>query len=47
LSPAASVFKSLTGASSGSGLGPFLPSLLIVSLLGAAVLALLRRRRAS
>jgi len=46
-SPAASVLKSLTGSSSGSGLGPLLPSLLIVSLLGAAVLALLRRRRAS
>jgi hypothetical protein len=46
-SPAASVLKSLTGSSSGSGLGPLLPSLLIASLLGAAVLALLRRRRAS
>lgn len=46
-SPAASVLKSLTGSSSGSGLGPLLPSLLIISLLGAAVLALVRRRRAS
>jgi hypothetical protein len=46
-SPAASVLKTLTGSSSGSGLGPLLPSLLIVSVLGAAGLALLRRRRAS
>jgi hypothetical protein len=37
----------LTGSNSGNGLGPVLPMLLIVSLLGAAVLALLRRRRTS
>jgi hypothetical protein len=41
------VLKSLTGSSSGSGLGPLLPSLLVLSLLGAALLAVLRRRRAS
>jgi hypothetical protein len=46
-SPASSVLKSLTGSTSGGGLGPLLPSLLIVSVLGAAVLALLRRRRTS
>lgn len=46
-SPATSVLKSLTGSSSGSGLGPLLPSLLVLSLLGAALLAVLRRRRAS
>lgn len=46
-SPAASVFKSLTGATSGGGLGPLLPFLLIGSLVGAGVLAVLRRRRTS
>jgi hypothetical protein len=46
-SPAASVLKSLTGSSSGGGLGPLLPSLLVASVLGAAVLALVRRRRTS
>ena len=46
-SPASSVLKSLTGATGGGGLGPLLPSLLIASVLGAAVLALLRRRRTS
>jgi hypothetical protein len=46
-SPATSVLKSLTGSTSGGGLGPLLPSLLIASVLGAAVLALLRRRRTS
>lgn len=46
-SPATSVFKTLTGSSSGGGLGPLLPLLLIGSLLGAAVLALVRRRRTS
>jgi hypothetical protein len=46
-SPATSVLKSLTGSTSGGGLGPLLPSLLVASVLGAAVLALLRRRRTS
>jgi hypothetical protein len=46
-SPASSVLKTLTGSNSGSGLGPVLPSLLIVSLFGAAVMALVRRRRTS
>lgn len=46
-SPATSVIKSLTGSTSGGGLGPLLPSLLIASALGAGVLALLRRRRTS
>lgn len=46
-SPASSVLKSLTGSTSAGGLGPLLPSLLIASVLGAAVLALLRRRRTS
>jgi hypothetical protein len=46
-SPANSVLKTLTGSNSGSGLGPVLPSLLIVSLLGAAVMAVVRRRRTS
>jgi hypothetical protein len=46
-SPAASVLKSLTGSTSSGGLGPLLPSLLVASVLGAAVLALLRRRRTS
>lgn len=46
-SPATSVLKTLTGSSSGGGLGPLLPLVLIGSLLGAAVLALVRRRRTS
>jgi hypothetical protein len=46
-SPATSVFKTLTGSAGGEGLGPLLPLLLIVSLLGAVVVALLRRRRTS
>jgi hypothetical protein len=46
-SPAGSIIKTLTGSNTASGLGPVLPSLLIVSLLGAAVVALVRRRRAS
>jgi len=43
-SPVSSVVKALTGSSSGGGLGPLLPIILIVSLLGAAAIALLRRR---
>jgi hypothetical protein len=43
-SPASSVFKALTGSSAGGGLGPILPAVLIASLVGAAGLALLRRR---
>ena len=43
-SPVSSVVKALTGSSSSGGLGPLLPIILIVSLLGAAALALLRRR---
>lgn len=43
-SPTSSVFKALTGSSTGGGLGPVLPVVLIVSLLGGAVLALRRRR---
>jgi hypothetical protein len=46
-SPATSVLKSLTGSTSGGGLGPLLPSLLVASVLGAALVALLRRRRTS
>jgi hypothetical protein len=46
-SPAASVFKALSGSTSGGGLGPVLPIVLIGSALAAAVLALMRRRRAS
>jgi hypothetical protein len=46
-SPAASVFKTLTGSAGGGGLGPLLPLLLIASLLAAAVVALLRGRRTS
>jgi len=34
----------LTGSASSGGLGPLLPGILIVSLLGAGVLALKRRR---
>lgn len=44
-SPAASVFKALTGSTSGGGLGPLLPIALIGSLLAGGVLALVRRRR--
>jgi hypothetical protein len=43
-SPVTSVVKALTGSSSNGGLGPLLPIILALSLLGAAVLALLRRR---
>jgi hypothetical protein len=43
-SPVSSVVKALTGSSSSGGLGPLLPIILIVSLLGAAALAILRRR---
>jgi hypothetical protein len=43
-SPVSSVVKALTGSSSSSGLGPLLPIILIACLLGAAALALLRRR---
>jgi hypothetical protein len=43
-SPVSSVVKALTGSSSSGGLGPLLPIILIVSLLGAAAIALLRRR---
>jgi hypothetical protein len=42
-SPTSSVLKALTG-SSGGGLGPIIPVVLIASLLGAAGLALRRRR---
>jgi hypothetical protein len=41
------VVKALTGSASGGGLGPLLPILLIGSLLAAAVLAMVRRRRTS
>jgi hypothetical protein len=41
------VFKALSGSTSGGGLGPLLPIVLIGSLLAAAVLALMRRRRTS
>jgi hypothetical protein len=46
-SPVASVVKALTGSSNAGGLGLLLPIILIASLLGAAALALLRRRRAT
>ena len=46
-SPAASVVKALSGSTSGGGLGPLLPIVLIGSVLAAAVLALMRRRRTS
>ncbi len=46
-SPVGSIVKALTGSSNGGGLGPLLPIILIASLLGAAALALLRRRRAT
>jgi hypothetical protein len=38
------VLKTLTGATSGGGLGPLLPVALIGSVLAAAVLTLVRRR---
>ncbi len=46
-SPTASVFKALSGSTSGGGIGPLLPIVLIGSVLAAAVLALVRRRRTS
>ena len=46
-SPATSVFKALSGSTSGGGVGPLLPALLIASVLAAAGLALIRRRRTS
>jgi hypothetical protein len=45
--PSASVFKALTGSTSGGGLGPLLPIVLIGSVLVAAVLTLMRRRGTS
>ena len=45
--PSTSVLKALTGSTSGGGLGPLLPIVLIGSLLAAAVLTLVRRRRTS
>ena len=44
-SPSTSVLKALTGSTSGGGLGPLLPIALIGSVLAAAVLTLVRRRR--
>jgi hypothetical protein len=44
-SPAANVFKALSGSTTGGGLGPLLPIALIGSVLATAVLALVRRRR--
>jgi hypothetical protein len=41
------VVKALTGSATSGGLGPLLPILLIGSILAAAVLALMRRRRTS
>jgi hypothetical protein len=46
-SPVASVVKALTGSSNSGGMGPLLPIILVAALLGAAVLALARRRRAT
>ena len=46
-SPSTSVLKALTGSSSGGGLGLLLPIALIGSVLTAAVLTLVRRRRTS
>jgi hypothetical protein len=46
-SPSVSVIKALTGSTSGGGLGPLLPIVLIGSVLAAAVLTLVRRRRTS
>ena len=44
-SPSTSVLKALSGSTSGGGLGPLLPIALIGSVLAAAVLTLVRRRR--
>jgi MYXO-CTERM domain-containing protein len=44
-SPITGAVNALTGSSSGGGLGPVLPIILIASLFGVAMLALLRRRR--
>ncbi len=44
-SPIATVVKAVTGSSSGGGLGPVLPIILVATVLGGAALALLRRRR--
>jgi hypothetical protein len=46
-SPITALAKAVTGSTSNGGLGPLLPVVLIISLLGAAALALLRRRRTS
>jgi hypothetical protein len=46
-SPQTSVLKTLTGDTSGGGLGPLLPIVLIGSVLAAAVLTLVRRRGTS
>ncbi len=43
-SPLTSIFNALTGSGSSGGLGPLLPAILILSALGAGVLALGRRR---
>lgn len=43
-SPVTSLVKAVTGSTSSGGLGPVLPVILIGSLLGAAALALMRRR---
>lgn len=43
-SPVSSVVKALTGSASNGGLGPLLPVILAVSLLGATALAIARRR---
>jgi hypothetical protein len=45
--PSSSVIKALTGSTSGGGLGPLLPIVLIGSVLAAGVLTLVRRRRTS
>lgn len=44
-SPSTSVLKALSGSTSSGGLGPLLPIALIGSVLAAAVLTLVRRRR--
>ena len=46
-SPATSVFKAVSGSTGEGGLGPLRPALLIGSVLAAAGLALMRRRRTS
>lgn len=43
-SPATALVKALTGSASGGGLGPLLPVILVVSAVGAGLLALRRRR---